>query len=160
MSRFETVELAPFSPGQMQALVADVDSYPRFLPFVKAARTWNRRAGPGGPDHSLFHGELLVGFKAFRGQFATTVEVLPDPLEIRTRLIRGPFRQLACVWGFRDSPSGCLIEVALDFEFSEPFLASLLRSSMDRAVRSLIEAFTQEAARRYGSPASSEASPP
>lgn len=153
MNRFETVELAPYPPERMQALVADVAHYPRFVPFVKAARVWQRRTGAQGPDHHLFNGELLVGFQAFRGQFATSVEVLPDPREVRTRLIRGPFRALECVWGFRPTASGCLIDVRIDFAFSEPLLAGLLRSSMDRAVARLVEAFTEEAGRRYGHPA-------
>jgi hypothetical protein len=93
----------------MQALVADVPAYPRFLPWVKAARVWGRKTDPDGVDgHVHFNGELVVGFQAFRGQFATTVEVVPGPRQIRTRLLRGPFRQLACIWAFRDSDSGCL----------------------------------------------------
>jgi coenzyme Q-binding protein COQ10 len=137
----------------MQALVADVPAYPRFLPWVKAARVWGRKTDPDGVDgHVHFNGELVVGFQAFRGQFATTVEVVPGPRQIRTRLLRGPFRQLACIWAFRDSDSGCLIDVTLDFEFSEPLLAALLRSSMDRAVRGLVQAFTDEAERRYRTP--------
>jgi coenzyme Q-binding protein COQ10 len=149
MNRFETVEIVPFQPGQMQALVADVATYPRFMPFVKAARVWNRREGEGGARQ--FMGELVVGFQAFRGTFATTVEVGMDPPTVATRLVRGPFKALECRWRFDPAVDGCLISVVLDFEFSEPFLASLLRSSMDAVVARLVRAFTEEAERRYRS---------
>lgn len=156
MNRFEAVEIVPFAPQQMQALVADVATYPRFIPFVKAARVWNRRANPG---LASFMGELVVGFQAFRGNFATTVEVQDSPCRVATRLVRGPFRALECQWQFNPAVDGCLITVTLDFEFSEPFLASLLRSSMDRAVARLVRAFTDEAERRYRSAEPSPSDP-
>lgn len=156
MNRFEAVEIVAFAPQQMQALVADVAAYPRFIPFVKAARVWNRRSSEG---RTGFMGELVVGFQAFRGNFATTVEVLDSPCTVTTRLVRGPFRALECRWQFSPAVDGCLINVTLDFEFSEPFLASLLRSSMDRAVARLVRAFTDEAERRYRSADPSPSSP-
>lgn len=146
MARFEAVEAVAFRPDDMAALVADVASYPRFIPWVRAARLWNSHTGAGERG---FNAELLIGYKAFRATFATSVLATDTPLAVRTRLIRGPLRALSCDWTFQPSATGCLIEVVLDFEFSEPVLAALLRDNMGKAVSRLVKAFTGEAERRY-----------
>lgn len=146
MRRFEARELVPFAPDDMLALVADVRAYPSFVPWTKAARVWDRRVGPGGEQ---FKGEVIVGYRAFRARFATTVAVDPRARLIETKLIDGPFQSLSCQWRFAPSPSGCMIDVAIDFQFSERVLQGLLESNMDKAVSRLMEAFTAEAKRRY-----------
>ena len=144
--RFETVELVPFAPSEVHGLVSDVARYPQFLPWVKAARLWEKRQSE---TTRSFKAELLVGFKSFRAPFATTVLSDSAALTINTVLIRGPFRHLACQWSFRASPSGCLIDVGIDYEFADPILRALLTANMDKAVARLVAAFTAEAERRY-----------
>ncbi len=146
MSRFETIELLPFAPDDLLSLVSDVPAYSRFLPWVKASRVLQSKQIPHG---RYFVGEAVVGYKAFRARFSTHVDVDEKARTITTHLIQGPFRSLKCAWGFRRSESGTLVDLALDFEFSEPFLAELLRANMDKAVAKLILAFTEEAKRRY-----------
>ena len=146
MSRFETIELLPFAPDDLVALVSDVAAYPRFLPWIKATRISAQRERHNG---RYFIGEAVVGYKAFRAQFSTHVEVDDIAKTVTTKLINGPFKTLGCVWVFRHSDSGTLIDLTLDFEFSEPFLSQLLASNMDKAVGKLIKAFTAEAERRY-----------
>jgi coenzyme Q-binding protein COQ10 len=146
VSRFETIELLPFAPNDLLALVADVPAYPKFLPWIKATRVTSLRPLDKG---RYFIGEAVVGYKAFRAQFSTHVEVDEIAQTVTTKLIKGPFKSLACIWAFRASESGTLVDLSLDFEFSEPFLSNLLASNMDKAVGRLIKAFTAEAERRY-----------
>jgi coenzyme Q-binding protein COQ10 len=146
VSRFETIELMPFSPDDLLALVADVVSYPKFLPWIKATRV--SASKPLDAGH-YFVGEAIIGYKALRAQFSTHVEVDNIKRTVSTKLIRGPFKSLDCFWSFRASTSGTLVELTLDFEFSEPLLANLLASNMNKAVAKLIKAFTAEAERRY-----------
>ncbi|GBF57157.1 ribosome association toxin RatA [Candidatus Phycosocius bacilliformis] len=146
MSRFETRELLPFRPDDLLDLVSDVPAYARFLPWVKAARVSQVRPLDRG---RTFIGEAVVGYKAFRTQFSTHVDVDHVARTISTRLINGPFSSLNCVWAFNPTDSGTLVDLTLDFEFSEPFLADLLRANMNKAVSRLMDAFTAEAKRRY-----------
>jgi coenzyme Q-binding protein COQ10 len=146
VSRFETIELMPFAPEDLLALVSDVGTYPKFLPWIKATRITAARSLPQG---RYFIGEAVVGYKAFRAQFSTHVEIDEIAKTVTTKLINGPFKSLACIWAFRPSPSGTLVDLTLDFEFSELFLANLLAMNMDKAVGKLIKAFTAEAERRY-----------
>lgn len=139
-------ELLPFAPRDLLALVSDVAAYPRFLPWIKATRVSAHRPLPQG---RTFIGEAIVGYKAFRAQFSTHVDVDEVALSVETRLIDGPFQHLTCRWAFAPSESGTLIDLDLHYAFSEPFLANLLAANMDKAVKRLIAAFTTEAARRY-----------
>ena len=136
----------PFAPDDLLALVSDVAAYPKFLPWIKATRISAQKQTQAG---RYFIGEAVVGYKAFRAQFSTHVDVDEHVRTVTTRLINGPFRALGCLWAFRASESGTLVDLTLDFEFSEPFLAKLLASNMDKAVGKLIKAFTAEAERRY-----------
>jgi coenzyme Q-binding protein COQ10 len=136
----------PFAPEDLLELVADVATYPTYIKWIKAARVSAVRSTPTGTE---FVGEAVIGFKAFRSQFSTHVEVDRKALSVTTRLIKGPFKSLHCSWGFRPSESGCLVDLSLNFEFSEPFLAELLAANMDNAVTKLIKAFTIEAEKRY-----------
>jgi coenzyme Q-binding protein COQ10 len=136
----------PFAPDDLLALVGDVKAYPKFLPWIKATRVSQEKTIANG---HYFVGEAVIGYKAFRASFTTHVEVDYPARTVSTRLIRGPFRNLACLWQFRQSASGSLVDLTLDFEFSEPFLASLLAANMDKAVSKLMGAFTAEAERRY-----------
>jgi coenzyme Q-binding protein COQ10 len=146
VSVFETRELMPFAPEDLLALVGDVKAYPAFLPWIKATRLSAQKSTPQG---QYFVGEAIIGYKAFRASFTTHVDIDQTVRTITTRLIRGPFKSLVCVWAFSPSPSGTLVDLRLEFEFSEPFLASLLAANMDKAVSKLIKAFTAEAERRY-----------
>jgi coenzyme Q-binding protein COQ10 len=136
----------PFAADDLLALVSDVAAYPKFLPWIKATRISALR---DGADASYFIGEAIIGYKAFRAQFSTHVDIDKVARSVTTRLIKGPFKSLGCVWTFKPSPSGTLVDLVLDFEFSEPFLANLLAANMDNAVGKLIRAFTAEAERRY-----------
>jgi coenzyme Q-binding protein COQ10 len=147
LNRFETVKLVGFDPESMHALVGDVATYPRFLPWVKAARLWDHTTLEAGQTH--FKAEVLVGFKAFRAPFATTVDSDPNAFTIHTHLIRGPFKQLECRWSFTGAPGACLVAVQIDYQFSDRLLQALLGANIDKAVAKLVAAFTAEAERRY-----------
>jgi coenzyme Q-binding protein COQ10 len=146
VNRFETTELLAFAPDDLLKLVSDVPAYSSFLPWVKASRTSQEKQTEAG---RYFVGEAVIGYKAFRAQFSTHVEINEVARTIHTKLIQGPFKYLACSWQFRPTQSGTLVDLTLDFEFSEPFLSTLLRANMTKAVSRLIMAFTQEAEKRY-----------
>ena len=61
----------PWSAQQMYDLVADVESYPQFLPWNAAARIRARRPGPDGSE--IIDADLVISFKVFRERFGVTV---------------------------------------------------------------------------------------
>ena len=62
----------PFAPDNLLALVSDVAAYPKFLPWIKATRLSAQKPTLEG---RYFIGEAVVGYKAFRAQFSTHVDV-------------------------------------------------------------------------------------
>ena len=61
----------PYTPEQLADLVADVQAYPRFVPWVTAMRTWNAREE--GEGVSVIDAEAQVGFSFLRERFSTWV---------------------------------------------------------------------------------------
>ena len=49
----------PYSAQQMYDLVADVASYPKFLPWTAAARIRSRE---DKGDHEVMHADLVISF--------------------------------------------------------------------------------------------------
>ncbi|GIU65976.1 type II toxin-antitoxin system RatA family toxin [Candidatus Phycosocius spiralis] len=146
MNHFETTELLEFAPDDLLKLVSDVPAYSSFLPWIKASRISQEKQTETG---RYFVGEAVIGYKAFRAQFSTHVEVNRVARTIQTNLIQGPFKSLTCMWQFMPSQSGTLVDLTLDFEFSELFLSTLLSANLNTAVSRLMIAFTREAEKRY-----------
>ena len=60
----------PYSAQQMYDLVADVASYPKFLPWTSAARIRSRSPVEGG---EVMEADLVISFKLFRERFGSRV---------------------------------------------------------------------------------------
>lgn len=136
----------------MLDLVRDVANYNEFLPWVKAVKIWNIDAF----QHE-FDAELLIGYRNFRAPFATNVKVNTQDNLISTSLLKpkskgifgSPMRELECQWKFIPNENGCMIDLNIDYQFNDKILAALLSNNIEKASQKLIEAFTNEAKRRY-----------
>lgn len=138
--------IVPFSPEQMFALVADVERYPEFLPWVIAARV-NRH------DETRLTAELIVGFKMIRESYVSKV-TLEHPDRIDVAYERGPFRRLTNQWQFTAVAEGCRIDFNLEFEFRSRLLQRLIGALFNEAVRKMVGAFETRARKLYGQPGS------
>ncbi|WP_340587751.1 type II toxin-antitoxin system RatA family toxin [Erythrobacter alti] len=134
----------PYSAEQMFDLVADVDNYPEFLPWVIATRV--RR-----DSDSEMTADMLVGFKALREKFTSKV-VKERPHSINVHYIDGPLRDLDNNWTFRDVGDGaCEIDFCVDFTFKNLMFETLAGQYIDRAFRKMVSAFEARAQELYGS---------
>ena len=138
----------PYSAEQMFDLVADVDSYPEFLPWVVATRV--RHEG-----ETSLTADMLVGFKALREKFTSKVEMQrPDVLTVH--YVDGPMRDLDNRWEFKPlGPNECEINFCVDFTFKNRMFEALAGQYIDRAFRKMVAAFEERAADLYGSSNSS-----
>lgn len=152
--KIEIIQDVPFSMEEMVSLVKDVPNYDKFLPWVKAVRLWNI-----APDNSSFDAQLMIGYKAFRAPFSTNVIIDEANNAIKTSLIDNPkksfgfflrpMKSLDCSWKFEPNGGHCKINLKIVFEFSEPILAGLLANNLDRATKKLMQAFMEEAKKRF-----------
>jgi len=150
-SHSETRRL-PYTARQMYDLVADVDSYPQFLPWNSAARIRSRRPIDGG---EVLEADLVISFKVFRERFGSRVTLWPEALKIDTEYLDGPFRHLKSAWAFRDAPAGassggCEVEFHVDFEFRNLILQRIIGVVFNEAMHRIVRAFESRAAQLYG----------
>ncbi len=146
-SHSETRRL-PYTARQMYDLVADVASYPEFLPWCAAARI--RSTAPRG-DHVVMEADLVISFKVFRERFGSRVTLWPEALKIDTEYLDGPFRYLKSNWRFRDLPGGgCEISFFVDFEFRNAILRKVIGVVFNEAMQRIVRAFETRADALYG----------
>jgi coenzyme Q-binding protein COQ10 len=137
----------PYSAQQMYDLVADVGSYPKFLPWNSAARIRSRTPIDGG---EVMEADLVISFKVFRERFGSRVTLWPGQKKIDTEYVEGPFRHMKSTWGFRDIEGGCEVEFFVDFEFRNAILQGIIGIVFNDAMQRVVRAFERRAAELYG----------
>ena len=138
----------PYTPGQLFALVGDVERYPEFVPWVTRLRAWNRRTD--GEGTTLLDAEAEVGFSIVRERFSTRVRLDEPASVIEVSLLSGPFRRLSNRWSFRPEGDGAELTFEIDFEFKSRLLHGLLSANFNRAVTRLVACFEDRARVLYG----------
>lgn len=139
----------PYTARQMYDLVADVESYPQFLPWNSAARIRTRETRPDGAEEIT--ADLVISFKVFRERFGSRVVLWPaDPdtgaLKIDTEYLDGPFKYLRSGWTFADrAEGGCKVDFFVDFEFRNAILQRLIGVVFQEAMLRIVRAFEARA---------------
>ena len=148
----DTREL-PYTARQMYDLVADVESYPKFLPWNSAARIRSRNMLPSGAEEIA--ADLVISFKVFREKFGSRVVLWPaDPetgvLKIDTEYLDGPFKYMRSGWTFEDLPQGgSKVGFFVDFEFRNAILQKLIGVVFHEAMSRIVRAFEDRANTLY-----------
>jgi coenzyme Q-binding protein COQ10 len=132
----------------MYDLVADVGSYPEFLPWCAAARV---RSVTPKDDTEIMEADLVISFKVFRERFTSRVVLMPADLRIDTEYLDGPFRYMKSNWAFRDVEGGCEVSFFVDFAFRKMVLQKLIGVVFNEAMQRIVRAFEARAADLYGS---------
>jgi len=142
MKRIARSAIVEHSAAEMYALVEDIEAYPSFLPWCKAAVVHERRPG-------ATRATLTVGVGALRHSFTTQNDNRPGEA-IDMRLVEGPFRRFKGQWIFAAlAPQACRIEFSLQYEFSSRALGRLLSPLFDGIADSMVDAFVRRAAEVY-----------
>ena len=143
MPRHSETRHLPYTPEQLFDLVADVERYSEFLPWVVAVRI--RSAS----DKEII-ADLVVGFSAFKERFTSRV-TLDKPHRIHVDYIEGPLKYLRNEWRFDPaSDGGTNLFFSVDFAFRSRILQALAGEMFDRALRRMTDAFERRAAELYG----------
>lgn len=140
-------QLLPFKTGELYTLVADVEAYPEFLPWCKAARV-------SEVTENGFLGELLITYKHITESYISRVSLTPPhaphaPCEIHVELVRGPFKHLSNHWRFEPEGEGTRLTFALDFAFKFRLLETLMGGFFHRANEKMVGAFRERAEKLY-----------
>lgn len=149
MPTYHETRPLPYSAQAMYDLVADVASYPKFLPWTAAARIRARTPQPDGTE--VMEADLVISFKVFRERFGSRVRLRPAEMKIDTEYLDGPFRYMKSYWSFRPTgPESCDVEFFVDFEFRNAILQGIIGIVFNEAVQRMVKAFEKRAADLYG----------
>jgi coenzyme Q-binding protein COQ10 len=131
----------------MYDLVADVASYPEFLPWCAAARIRSETDMGDGAVEML--ADLVISFKVFRERFGSRVVLYPGQMKIDTEYLDGPFRYMKSNWAFADAEGGCDVTFFVDFEFKNAILQGIIGVVFNEAMQRIVRAFERRAAELY-----------
>ena len=147
MPSFTTRRRVPYTARQMYDLVADVETYPQFLPLTESLRVRSKETVGG---HEVLVADMTAGYKAIRETFVTRVTLFPEIPKVEVRYIDGPFHHLNNRWRFLAVEGGCEIDFYIDYEFKSRMLGLLVGAVFDQAFRKFAEAFEARARVVYG----------
>jgi coenzyme Q-binding protein COQ10 len=149
MPSFRTTHQVRHSAAEMFDLVADVESYPRFVPLCRALRVRRREEKDG---KLTLIADMTVGYKAIRETFTSRVVCERSKLKILVEYIDGPFKHLENLWVFHEHDGGrtCAVEFYIRYEFKSHLLGAVMGKMFDAAFRKFTGAFEDRADAVYG----------
>ena len=138
MSTIEKSVLVRHSVKQMFALVADIPSYPLFLPWCGGSRVLST-------DGSQVTAEIDINFHGIRQSFTTVNDQHPDE-RIDLKLVDGPFSKLDGGWSFLAlADDACKVTLTLDYDFSNFLLEKLVGPVFHQIASTMVDSFVKRA---------------
>lgn len=130
-------------------LVADVETYPQFVPLCRALKVRSREKREDGTE--IIVADMTVAYKLIRESFTSRVTLDRANLKILVEYLEGPFRQLENRWTFTPvAEKRCEVGFFLAYAFRTRAFEMLMGAMFDRAFRKFATAFEQRADEIYG----------
>ena len=139
-------KILKYKPEQMFDLVADVNSYPKFLPWCSAARIHSRNMID---KNEILEADLVISFKVFREKFASKVTLIRSENQILTEYIDGPFKRMHSTWHFKGLKCGSEVSFYVDFEMKNAVLQKIVGVVFNEAMQRVLYAFENQAKALY-----------
>ena len=139
-------KILKYKPEQMFDLVADVNSYPKFLPWCSAARIHSRNMID---KNEILEADLVISFKVFREKFASKVTLIRSENQILTEYIDGPFKRMHSTWHFKGLKCGSEVSFYVDFEMKNAVLQKIVGVVFNEAMQRVLSAFENQAKALY-----------
>jgi len=135
--------LLPYSPEQLFDIAADVEQYPSFLHWWKAARIKRRQDDVYYTDQEVAFGPLRVRFGS------KTLLHRPDRIDVTSH--DSPFSDFRLSWTFERIPDAhlCRVRLATEFELRSRLLQKVIEPLLPDVMPEVITAFQCRAACLY-----------
>lgn len=148
MRQHSEKRILPYSSDQMFDLVADIESYPEFIPWCSQVRVLSRIDKPEGTEIQT---EMIVSFKAVKERFLSNALLAKNKSSIKIRYQDRSFRLFRSEWKFYPERDGStLIQFDISFEFKRRILEMLAGSFFWAASQRIVVAFEKRAHKLYG----------
>ncbi len=143
MTTIRKSALLPYSAGEMYALVADIEAYPKFLPWCGGARILSR-------ENESVTAAIDIAYGGVHKTFTTRNNGRPAEL-MEMSLVEGPFRHLLGYWRFTPlDEHACKVSFDLDFEFASKMLGLVIGPVFHHIANGMVESFRLRAVQLYG----------
>jgi len=127
----------------MYGLVADIESYGKFLPWCSGARIVAR-------DADSVTAAIGIAYQGVHKTFTTRNRLEPGRV-MELQLVNGPFKSLQGYWRFEAlDERACKVSLNLEFEFSNRLLAFAVGPVFSSIANGLVESFRRRAEEIYG----------
>ncbi len=136
----------PHLPQRMFDLVSDLEDYPRFLPNVRDMQV-KRDDGARG---DVRYARMTLKFGPVTQAYTSRVEADATARTITAKAVDGPFAYLDSKWSFEPEGEGTRVRFDIDFKISNPLIASVAEPAFAAKQDEIMDAFVEEADRRFG----------
>ena len=119
-------------------LVADIESYPKFLPWCVAATITDKICGK---EDTLLKADLTIAFGTFREKFSSNIVLNERNFTIEIFSSDRPFKILHGKWNFLQMDEGCQVSFEIEFEFRSIILDKLIGIVFYQAIKKVVTAF-------------------
>jgi coenzyme Q-binding protein COQ10 len=146
MTAIHRSAIVPYSAHQMFNLVADIPSYPKFLPWCGGARIISAQG-----DEVI--AAIDIAYSGVHKTFSTR-NLLQHGKMMEIRLLEGPFSYLQGFWQFKalDEHSS-KISLDLEFEVANKIVSLALTPVFSNIANQLVDRFHRRAVELYGNKA-------
>lgn len=146
MTTIHRSAIVPYSAHQMFGLVADIPSYPKFLPWCGGARIISTQG-----DEVV--AAIDIAYSGVHRTFSTRNLLQRDKM-MEIQLLEGPFSYLQGFWQFKvlDEQS-CKISLDLEFDVANRIVGLALTPVFSNIANQLVDRFHRRAMELYGKPA-------
>lgn len=137
--------IVPYPADLMFAIVADIERYPEFLPWVTGLKVLSREK-KGGCE--IVVAEMTVGFAALRERYTSRVVLDPAARTIDVTQAEGVFRHLDTRWRFTpDGPDkkSCRIDFFIDYAFKSRLLNLVAGTAFHQVAKQMVHAYEARA---------------
>ena len=132
-----------YSAQQMFDLVAQVEDYPKFLPWCGEVKVLER-------GENTLVATLAIHYHGIRQSFTTSNANTPFN-QMKMTLVDGPFKCLDGTWSFKAlREDACKVEFDLHYEFSNRMLEQLIGPVFGVIANSMVDSFCKRAETVYG----------
>lgn len=162
-------KILPYRPSDLYQIVADVKSYPNFLPYCTSSRVLNRSEREDGAV--LMEAELTIAFLTLRESYMSSVTCKPCESVQAVASTSTLFKTLNSVWRFQpaspnsphpseiplsraagtssdDGPT--LVTLDIEFAFANPMHAAVSAKVFGQVSQLLVKSFEARCLAVYG----------
>ncbi|KAF8913863.1 dehydrase and lipid transport-domain-containing protein [Gymnopilus junonius] len=156
-------KIFPYTDKELYAVVADVASYPQFIPFCTGSRIDKSALGRAMQEKTAVDAELTVGFLNFKESYVSTVTCIPfKSVQAQASSSTPLFKTLSTTWNFQDTiptawtarralNDSTLVSFDLAYEFANPIHAGISAAFFGQVSKLMIKAFEERCLAIYGS---------